>query len=505
MKKKLIKWALLLKTSLLADNQSKLKIIGATLGTFIFANLLFSGLPLRLDLSANKIYTLSSSSKKIVKNLKKKAEISLFISSDLPLQLAPLKTDIINLVNEYDRLGGSNVTVTVKDPKKDATAKKVADSFGIPELPFSQIEQDKYAISNGYLGMAITYDKKNAVIPQAVNPSSLEYDITAGIYKLTQEKSVSVGIIGDAATGPGSGEQYSSLKSVLSQQFDLQAVNIASGSATTLSPELSTVILIDNGQAFTNQAKTILKQYLDRGSSVILLIDGESVDDNLAATSAKHNLFDLVASYGMTLNRDSVLSNMNEVARFNTPSGLVFTQYPFWVKTIAFDKKRPEFGNISQLLFPWVSSVKINDPQKAMALVNTSSQSWHKTGLTNLYPQGIVPPTSKELSTHNLIVEAKTGHGGRLLLIPSSRFIHDGFLGNRNDNLEFVLNMVNTYASRGALSGIRSRAVDFAPLKPVDEKNKDWIKYFNIVIFPGMYGLLGVYRLFRRREYAKNH
>ena len=496
MMKILISWRKEIDRKLNLSSGSKIKVIGLTLAAFVLANLLFSGIPLRLDFSAGQLYSLSPATKKILKNLSGNVDIKLFISSDLPVQLTPLKADIINLAREYDRRGRKRVAVTIKDPKKDAGAKSEADRFGIPELPFSQIAQDKYAVSTAYLGMVISYGRKTEIIPQAVNPASLEYDITAAIYKLTQKNPVTIGISGGALNT----DQYVSLRTVLGQQFELEELNIASPSSSfTIDPQLKTTIWVDGGNIYGDKSITAVKKYLESGGNIILFADGMAVDDNLTASGAKHNLFDWLSGYGVRLNRDFVLSDANEVVRFNTPNGLIFTQYPFWVKSTFFDKKRPEFGNINQLLFPWASSMTIQNKQKATSLVTSSSRSWRRLGLNDLLPQSVVLPGQNELSTHNLIVEVKIDDKGKLLLIPSSRFIHDGFLGSRNDNLELVLNMVNTYASGGALSGIRSRAVDYSAIDEVDNKTKDLIKYLSIFLLPAVYGLWGVYRLFKRR------
>ena len=98
----------------------------------------------------------------------------------------------------------------------------------------------------------------------------------------------------------------------------------------------------------------------------------------------------------------------------------------------------------------------------------------------------------------DLIVEAEKKDAGQFILIPSSRFVKDQFLTRGQDNVGFILNVVNTYASGGALSGIRSRAVSIAPLKNIPENTKDIVKYGNI-FFPLLFGIFGAMRLLKRR------
>jgi len=65
--------------------------------------------------------------------------------------------------------------------------------------------------------------------------------------------------------------------------------------------------------------------------------------------------------------------------------------------------------------------------------------------------------------------------------------------------LGFLINLINNYASQGALAGIRSRAVFIAPIQEVPENTKDLIKYLNILLLPGIFGVFGTVRLLKRK------
>jgi ABC-type uncharacterized transport system. len=58
---------------------------------FFAANYLVSLFSFKIDLSFGKAYSLSSSTKKIIKNLDDVLNIKFFVSSDLPVRLLPLK------------------------------------------------------------------------------------------------------------------------------------------------------------------------------------------------------------------------------------------------------------------------------------------------------------------------------------------------------------------------------------------------------------------------------
>ncbi len=83
------------------------------------------------------------------------------------------------------------------------------------------------------------------------------------------------------------------------------------------------------------------------------------------------------------------------------------------------------------------------------------------------------------------------------MVIPSARFVQDNFLG-RSGNLEFIVNLVNEFASDGALSGIRSRAIAALPIPALDPNTKDIYKWANVLVLPALLGAWGVLRLKKR-------
>jgi len=181
----------------------------------------------------------------------------------------------------------------------------------------------------------------------------------------------------------------------------------------------------------------------------------------------------------------------NQLFQFITP-------YPFWIKTSVFSQNQPFFSNIQQLLFPWVSEIEIKDKNKASPLVFTSKKSWEQKENFILDPQSIPEPNPKDLKQFITSSYAKNKNQGEIVVIPSSRFIQERYLSRTNDNLEFVLNLLNNLVAKGALSGIRQRVVLFYPLPELSENQKDLFKYLNIFLLPSIFGLLGVFRLKKR-------
>ncbi len=473
------------------------------IGCFFGFNWLISFLPARLDFSAGRAYTLSSSTKKILKSLEKPVEIKFFVSSDLPTRLLPLKRDILDFLNEYKRAGGAKVNFKVLDPAKDAKAKEEAQKEGLPQLQFSQLERNKYALSNAYLGIVFSYKDKKETIPQVTDIESLEYNLTATIYKLAKKELPKVGIIGQTEMFLQQNDPLFTFKRIAGQQFDFRFID------REWETDLATLIIFDdNKKTYSEEEINKIQQYFNKGGKMLLFVDGVWVNDNLLAAPANHNLFSFLEKNGVKLNQNLILSTSAELVNFGNQMVQFLTAYPFWLRTNVFSEGQSYFSNINQLTYPWVSSLDLLSKKglKETVLVRSTTKSWQQKEATGsagfiLDPQSIPQPTVNDLKQFILTAKITNEKRGEMVVIPSSRFILEQYLTRGSDNLNFVINILNDLASAGALAGIRQRVVSFYPLPDLSESQKDLFRYANIFLFPAVFSLFGVIKLIKRRQF----
>ncbi|MFN3532802.1 MAG: Gldg family protein [Candidatus Brocadia sp.] len=189
-------------------------IIGIAIMINVIANPLHFG---RFDLTKNKIYTISESSRKILNRLKDvPLEITYYVTpkSKMPTALKTLEQDVVDKLTEFKRLS-KNIKVTVVDPTKGIEdveiskgdtaelAKKIQEKIdklqekGIVPFNAQSIERDSFNIKRVYSAISISYlDKKDEIIPQVVpqNLSSLEYELVSRIYRMTLDKKPRIAI-----------------------------------------------------------------------------------------------------------------------------------------------------------------------------------------------------------------------------------------------------------------------------------------------------------------------
>lgn len=456
----------------------------------VVINLPIRQISLRLDLSNGQAYSISSASKKIVNKLSKPIVITFFTSKNIPSPLLSVRQEIDDFLKEYSaQTGRKKISYILKNPDNDTKAQQELQNYNIPRLQFSQQDQDQFALQNAYFGIGIAYDKKYASLPQVTDIRDLEYNLSSVLYKLSNSSLPKVGVMGqsDGLT------QLQSLVTVSQSQFSIEET--ASARA-----EFKTVIVFGtDAKQYTQEEVEQMQQYIKDGGTVLFFVDGVTVNESLVTQEAAHGLFGLLRSMGVELNKNLVLSKAAELVSFgvsDSSQGSLPTvlPYSYWIKTNEF-AKQSVFSNVTALVFPWSSSVEVS--KNKGVLVKSEPQSWVETKDYDLNPQTKLAPKKVREQAFPLVVSGTYGKG-KFIVIPSSRFVQDGFLSRTNDNMELVMNILSEYTSGGVLSGIRSRSVEYYPLPPLAEPIKNVVKYFQIFAGPVVFALLGLAILIKR-------
>jgi ABC-type uncharacterized transport system involved in gliding motility auxiliary subunit len=102
-------------------------------GIYIISHLL----AVRVDLTADKTYTLSAGTKAILKKLDTPVQIKFYATQgkDMPVELKVYAQRVEDLLNEYEKVGGNNIQVRKYDPQPDTDAEEKAQFDGIEGQP----------------------------------------------------------------------------------------------------------------------------------------------------------------------------------------------------------------------------------------------------------------------------------------------------------------------------------------------------------------------------------
>lgn len=155
---------------------------------------------LRLDITENKQYSLSQTTKDLLTTLQEPVLIRGYISEKTHPLLAPLIPQVRDMLREYEIVGGARVTAEILDPQKNPEAEAEANqSYGIQPRPFQVSSRYENSLVNAYFDILIRYgdqsevisfDEMIEIVPNQgggmpdVNLRNIEYDLTRTIKKV---------------------------------------------------------------------------------------------------------------------------------------------------------------------------------------------------------------------------------------------------------------------------------------------------------------------------------
>jgi len=182
---------------LVEDKNAKQKLniaLGLLIGIAVVLNIFMVEYPLRLDITFNRLFTLSNGTKKTLESLPDIVTINVFTSANLPGPEQVKVRQIKDLLSDYKRYGKSKLIIKYLDPDTDTDAMALANQSGVEKVQFRTLANNSFAAVAGYEGISINFSDKKEVIPFVQKVDDLEYQLTRKIYKLVNPEKIKLGI-----------------------------------------------------------------------------------------------------------------------------------------------------------------------------------------------------------------------------------------------------------------------------------------------------------------------
>ena len=134
-----------------------------------------------LDLTKNKIYSLSNESKILVKNLKEPMSVKFFVTPNIPPPFSTYEKYVKDLFEGYKLAGGRNLSFEVIDASKNS---QLANQYNINPTQISVLERDQTQTKLAYMSLAFIYGDSIETMPFIQSSEGLEYNIDIIIKKM---------------------------------------------------------------------------------------------------------------------------------------------------------------------------------------------------------------------------------------------------------------------------------------------------------------------------------
>ncbi|MEO6131676.1 MAG: GldG family protein, partial [Saprospiraceae bacterium] len=160
---------------------SILLVIGIVALVFLLSREFF----FRVDLTEDKEFTMSKATKNILHDLEDPVTVKAYFSENLPAEFERVKTDFQNLLIEYNNISKGKVNYQFINPGIDQKSEQEAAQNGIQPILINVREKDEASQKKAFMGAVVEYGDQKEVLPFISRESSMEYDLTTAIKKIS--------------------------------------------------------------------------------------------------------------------------------------------------------------------------------------------------------------------------------------------------------------------------------------------------------------------------------
>ena len=158
----------------------------------------------RLDLTGNKIYSISEASKHVVSTLSEPLTIDVFFTKDLPAPHNNTERYLHDLLEEYAIHANKYFNYRFYDVSPESEGinattrenQKLANNYGIHPVQIQVFEQDEVKFKKAYMGLVLIHGDMVEKIPTITSIDGLEYKLTTAIQKLNNKISALLSLKG---------------------------------------------------------------------------------------------------------------------------------------------------------------------------------------------------------------------------------------------------------------------------------------------------------------------
>jgi ABC-type uncharacterized transport system involved in gliding motility auxiliary subunit len=250
----------------------------------LLTNTLFRGA--RLDLTENRLYTLSEGTRKVVSEIKEPINLYFFYSDRGSQELLAVRAyaqRVRELLEEIADRSDGKINLKVIDPAPFSEEEDQATRYGLQAIPVGS------AGETIFFGLAGTNSTDGQMIIPFFQPdkeSFLEYDVTKLLHSLVTTTKPVVGLISGLDMGPSLDQATRRMRpgwaiySSLQELFEIRQLNAAA--TTTIDAEIKTVMLV-HPKELSDETQYAIDQFLLRGGNLLVFVDPNAELDTSGA------------------------------------------------------------------------------------------------------------------------------------------------------------------------------------------------------------------------------
>ncbi|MFM9032054.1 MAG: GldG family protein [Opitutaceae bacterium] len=377
---------------------SKSIAIGLLVLGLVLVNYLASSVPVRIDATAESIYSPSDGTRRMLGKIEEPVSVDLYFSKDasgLPIAYKNYAARVQEMLRQYVRAARGKVALNIINPRPDTPEEEKATAAGLtPQVAQQGGEQF-------FFGLIVTQADQQKTIA-AFTPQReqfLEYDLSKLIYSVQQLDKRKLGLITSLplqGTSPQEMQMMMMMRrqpqpsqtvmSELEQSFRIITVE---SSANELPGDLDALMVV-HPQGLSPKLQFAIDQFILGGKPVVLALDPSSQHFKRqsnpqqmmmggGAQNVTSDLPTLLGAYEISYDSQKVVGDLENATQVQTGGGNI-ARFPVWLSLAgrqSFNSKSMATAQLNSVMFIESGSVsqKAGGSLTFTPLVETSSQT----------------------------------------------------------------------------------------------------------------------------------
>jgi ABC-type uncharacterized transport system involved in gliding motility auxiliary subunit len=370
------------------------------LAGLLLVNFLAARLPLRLDATAGRIYTLTPGTKSILAGIGEPITLDFYFTRDaegMPVQFVNFGDQVRDMLRQYARASGGKLTLNVINPLPDTPEEEAASRAGL--TPVNNPESGAPPV---YFGLVATQADQRQTIAafNLQREQLLEYDLSLLVHSVqhSQDAKKKLGLITSLPL-QGTDPQQAQLMMMLQQQRPQPgqyvttewgrsyAIQTVAADADKLPDGLAALAII-HPQNLSPKLQFAIDQFILSGKPVLLALDPSSQYFKRQSgqqmmmmggppPGVSSDLPLLLKAYGVGYHADSVVGDLTRATKVGGARGGVST-LPTWLSldTEDVNHESAAIAHLKSFLLVEAGSLELNPLPGVTAtpLLQTSEQ-----------------------------------------------------------------------------------------------------------------------------------
>ncbi len=371
----------------------------------LLINFLAARVPVRGDLTAGQIYTLSAGTRALLSKIEEPVTLQLYASRDatgLPTQFKNYADRVEEMLRAYVRASGGKLSLEVISPAPDTPEEERAQAAGL------QAQQIPLSGEPFYLGLVATQADQQKAIPtfSAQREEFLEYDLSSLLHSVQQLNKPKLGLLTKLPLSAPPfnpmmmGQRTPPRGQIVHDEWAraFQIVTIQPG-FTSLPTDLAALAVL-HPTGLNPAQEYALDQFILSGKPVLLAVDpsstwfkrqgGQQAMFGGGSPDTASDLPRLLKAYGISYDPQQVVGDSRLATPINVGNGQI-SRMPIWLSLTAanLNASSPATAQLNSLLLaePGSFTIDARTDREITPLLETSPVAGSVPGFTLQFAQ----------------------------------------------------------------------------------------------------------------------